>query len=97
MSAVIMLMLYYLSIGVASYADEAKQSSALTRQRLLALEKRLPETIGYGDGNSVTVINAFGNPMTFPLELCLSPDVRFFCITFRLIFLRGGYRNSMIP
>jgi hypothetical protein len=78
-----MLMLYYLSIGVASYADEAKQSSALTRQRLLALEKRLPETIGYGDGNSVTVINAFGSSMTFPLELCLSPDVRFFWITLR--------------
>ena len=61
-------------IGVASYADEAKQSSASTRERLLALEKRLPEPIRYDDGNSVTVINAFGNPVTFPLEFCFSPD-----------------------
>jgi hypothetical protein len=91
-----MLMLYYLSIGVASYADEAKQSSALTRQRLLALEKRLPETIGYGDGNSVTVINAFGKPMTFPLELCLSPDVRDLCITHHWSVLTSKDRNYMI-
>ena len=28
---------------------------------VLALKKQLPQHIGYGDGNSVTVINAFVN------------------------------------
>jgi hypothetical protein len=63
-------------MGFAYYADEARQSSALTREMILALEKRLPEPMQYGDENSVTVINAFGNPMRFPLEVCFSPDVR---------------------
>ena len=82
------------SIGVASYADEARQSSALTRERILDLEKRLPDPIRYGDGNSVTVINAFGKPMTFPLELCFSPDV---CLLYYISssVLRGKDRNSM--
>ena len=82
-------------MGVAYYADEAKQSSALTREMILALEKRLPEPIRYGDGNSVTVINAFGNPMTFPLELCFSPDVRPLYYTSSAA-LTGKNRNSMI-
>jgi hypothetical protein len=69
-------------MGVAFCADEARQSSALTRELLLTL-KQLPETVPYGDGNSVTVINAFGHPMTFPMELCFSPDVRALCITLR--------------
>ena len=82
-------------MGVASYADEAKQSSASTRERLLALEKRLPESIRYGDGNSVTLINAFGNFMVFPLELCFSPDV---CPLYYASssVLTGKDRNSMI-
>ena len=70
------MLLHNNSIGAASYADEARQSSASTREILLALTERLPEHIGYGDANSVTVINAFGNPMTFPLELCFSQNVR---------------------
>ena len=82
-------------MGVAFYADEARQSSALTRERLLALEKRLPETIRYGDGNSVTLINAFGNPMTFPLELCFSPDVRPLYYTSSSVLMDKD-RNSMI-
>ncbi|KAF8811589.1 hypothetical protein BYT27DRAFT_7089287 [Phlegmacium glaucopus] len=61
-------------IVAASYADETRQSLASTKEELLAIQKRLPRSIGYGDGNSVTVINAFGNPMTFPLEFCFSPD-----------------------
>ena len=65
-----------------------------TREIILALEKRLPETIGYGDGNSVTVINAFGRPMTFPLELCFSPDVRPLYYT-SLSVLAGKDSNSM--
>ena len=72
------------------------QSSALTRERLLALEKRLPEPIRFGDGNSVTVINAFGNPMRFSLELCCSPDVRPLYYT-SLLVLMGNDRNSMTP
>ena len=62
------------SIGFASYAEESRRSIASTMEILLAL-KKLPEPIRYGVGNSLTVINAFGNPMTFPLELCFSPDV----------------------
>ena len=82
-------------MGVAYYAEEARQSSAWTREMILSFEKRLPEPIGYGDGNSVTVINAFGNPMTFPLELCFSPDV---CPLYYLSssVLTGKDRNSMI-
>jgi hypothetical protein len=79
----------------AYYADETRQSSASTRERLLALEKRLPETIQYNDGNSVTVINAFGNPMRLPLELCFSPDVRALYYTSSSV-LTGKDRNSMI-
>ena len=82
-------------MGIAYYSDEAKQNSALTRQMILALEKRLPEPIQYGDGNSVTVINAFGNPMTFPLELCFSPDVRLLYYTSSGV-LTGKNRNFMI-
>jgi hypothetical protein len=70
-------------MGVASSADEAGQSSASTRQRLLDLKKRLPKPIGYDDGNSVTLINTYGSPMTFPLELCLYPELRALCITLR--------------
>ena len=66
---------YNLSIGVASCAEEVRQGSASIGEMKLALE-RLPEPIRYGDGNSVTVINAFREPMRFPLELCYSPDVR---------------------
>ena len=62
-------------MGVAYYAEEARQGSALTREMIMALEKRLSEPIRYGVGNSVTVINAFGNPIMFSLELCFSPDV----------------------
>ena len=80
-------------MGAAYYAAEARQSSASAREML---EKRMPERIGYGDGNSVTVINAFGNPMTFPLELCFSPDVRTLHFTSPLIVLKGKGRNSMI-
>ena len=87
--------LYNLRIGIASYADEARQSSASTREGLLALEKRLPQIIRYSDANSVTVINAFGNPMTFPLELCFSPDVRHLYYTSSSV-LTGKDRNSMI-
>jgi hypothetical protein len=73
---------FQLRMGVAFYAEEARQSSASTREILLAL-KQLSEPVRYGDGNSMTVINAFGNPITFPMELCFSPDVRPFCITLR--------------
>jgi hypothetical protein len=80
---------------VAYYAEEARQNSALTREMILALGQRLPEPIRYGDGNSVTVINAFGNPMTFPLEICFSPDVRALNYTSSSV-LTGKDRNSMI-
>ena len=82
-------------MGVAYYADEARQNSALTREMILDLQKRLPEPIRYGDGNSVTVINAFGNPVKFPLELCFSSDVRPLYFTSSLV-LTGEGRNSMI-
>ena len=82
-------------MGVASYADEARQSSASIREMILAMEKRLPESIRYGDGNSVTVINAFGNPMRFPLELCFSPDVRTLYDTLSSV-LTSRDRNSTI-
>ena len=59
------------------------------------LEKRIPEPIRYGDGNSVTVINAFGNPMPFPLEICVSPDVRLLYYTSSSV-LKGKDRNSTI-
>ena len=59
------------------------------------MEKRLPESIRYGDGNSVTVINAFGKRMTLPLELCFSPDVRPLYYTLSSV-LTGKDRNSMI-
>ena len=93
-------------MGLAYYADEARQDSALTREMILALEKRLalekqlelekqlPEPVRYGDGNSVTVINAFANPMRFPLEICDSPDVRLLYST-SLSVLKGKGRNSM--
>ena len=81
-------------MGVAYYAAEARQGLASTREML---EKRLLETIRYGDGNSVTVINAFGNPMTFPLELCFSPDVRILYYNSSLeLPVTGKDRNSMI-
>ena len=64
---------HILSVGAAYYAAEARQSSASTREML---ERRIPEPIRYSDGNSVTVMNAFGNPMPFPLEICVSSDVR---------------------
>ena len=82
-------------MSIAYYADESRQSSASIREMVLALKKQLPPHIGYGDGNSVTVINAFGNPMTFPLELCFSPDVRPLYYTSSSI-LTGKDRNFMI-
>ena len=81
-------------MGVAYYADEAKQSTASTREMIMALEKRLPESIRYGDGNSMTLINAFGKPMTLPLELCFSPDVRPLYDTSSSV-LTGNHRNFM--
>ena len=86
---------YDLSMSIAYYADESRQSSASIREMILALKKQLPPHIGYGDGNSVTVINAFGNPITFPLELCFSPDVRNLYYTSSSV-LTGKDRNSMI-
>ena len=97
-------------MGLAYYADEARQDSASTREMVLALEeqfkrltlekklaleKQLPEPIRYGDGNSMTVINAFANPMRFPLEICGSQDVRFLYSTSSSV-LKGKGRNSMI-
>jgi hypothetical protein len=79
-------------MGVAYYAEEARQN---TREMILALHQRLPEHIQYGEGNSVTVINAFGNPMMFPLELCFSPDVRALYYISSSV-LTGKDRNSMI-
>ncbi|KIM39265.1 hypothetical protein M413DRAFT_415872 [Hebeloma cylindrosporum] len=49
-------------LSVAAARAEAK------RQSLVAL--------GYNNSNSLTLINAFGNPMTFPLELCFSLEQR---------------------
>ena len=83
---------HILSMGAAYYAAEARQSSASTRE---ILEKRLPKPVRYGDGNSVTVINAFGNSMPFPLEICVSPDVRLLYYTLSSV-LKGKGRNSMI-
>jgi hypothetical protein len=88
-------MLYYLSIEVASYAEEARQSSACTREILLAL-KQLPEPVRYGDENSFTLINAFGTPVKFPLELCFSRDVRDLCITLHWSVLTSKDRNHTI-
>ena len=82
-------------MSIAYYADESRQSSASIREMVLALKKQLPPHIGYGDGNSVTVINAFGNPMTFPLEVCFSPEVRPLYFTSSTV-LKGKGRNSMI-
>ena len=76
---------HILSVGAAYYAAEARQSIASTREML---EKRLPQPIRYGDGNSVTVINALGNPMLFPLEICVSPDVRL-CVLYVALGAEG--------
>jgi hypothetical protein len=81
-------------MGVTFYADEARQSSASTREILMTM-KRLPESIRYGDGNSVTVINAFGNPMVFPLEIFFSWHVRTLFYTSSSV-LTVKNRNSMI-
>ena len=81
-------------MGSAYYADEARQSSASTREMIMALEKRLPEPIRYSTGNSLTLINAFGKPMTLPLELCFSQDVRSSYYASSSV-LTGNGRNSM--
>ena len=61
---------------VSSYADETRQRSASIRTELLALQKRLPPSVGYGDRNLVVLINPFGERLPLPLEYCFSQDVR---------------------
>jgi hypothetical protein len=70
----IIIFLASLGIIVAGfYADETRQISASVNE-VLALQKRLPRSLGYGDGNSVTLINPFGERLSFSWEYCYSQD-----------------------
>ena len=42
----------------------------------LALQKRLPRSVGYGDENLVTLINPFGEKIPLLWEGSFSQDVR---------------------
>jgi hypothetical protein len=79
---------------VAFYADETRQGSASTGEALLALQKRLPRSVAYGDGNSIVLVDAFGERVTFPWELGCSQDVRLLYYTSSCI-LTGKNRDSM--
>ena len=57
------------------YADETRQISASVNE-VLALQKRLPRSVGYGDANLVTLVNPFGEKISLFWEGCFSQDVR---------------------
>jgi hypothetical protein len=65
----------HLSVVVGFYADETRQISASVNE-VLALQKRLPRSVGHGDGNMVTLINPFGHEIPLYWEGCFSQDVR---------------------
>jgi ribosomal protein S14 len=58
----------------ASYADETKQISASINEGFMALQKRLPRSVGYGDGNLVTLVNPFGERLPLLWECCFSHE-----------------------
>jgi hypothetical protein len=78
----------------ASYADETRQCSVSMMEVLLAIQKRLPQSVAYGDGNSVVLVNPFRERVTFPWEWCFSQDVRLLYYTSSCI-LTGESRDSM--
>ncbi|KAF8962969.1 hypothetical protein BDZ97DRAFT_1064342 [Flammula alnicola] len=67
-----------LAISSTSYhADvirEALASITTTTQEILTIQRQLPPSLGYGRENAVILVDAFGKPMTLPMDFCYSPD-----------------------
>ena len=55
-----------------------KQDLASIKQKvneINTMQQRPPPRVGYDQGNALILINAFGKPITLPMEFCWSPDV----------------------
>ncbi|KAH9995749.1 hypothetical protein BJV77DRAFT_1066123 [Russula vinacea] len=68
--------IFLTSLGIivaGFYANETRQISASVNE-VLALQKRLPRSVGYGDGNLVTLVNPFGEKIPLLWEGCFSQD-----------------------
>ncbi|KAF8967546.1 hypothetical protein BDZ97DRAFT_1980347 [Flammula alnicola] len=56
------------------YADVNREALASIRKEIVTIQKQLPPSLGYGCENAVILIDAFGKPMTLPMDFCYSPD-----------------------
>jgi hypothetical protein len=63
-------------------AEEIRQISATVNEGLMAIQKRLPHSVGCGDGNLITLINPFGERIPLLWEGCFSQDV---CLFLKLL------------